>query len=196
MKKDISLNSKLLFVDAKTEGKKEGYDLASKEYKTAIEMIEKEYADTISLIESNKKSYEEQAEQLLNKLEELERKRDELESIVVNKSEKVARVYNVLPINVKKGLAAGTLFADLTTVLVAVGIIYKVKKINYIKGKKEGYIEAKLIFEEKIRQLKKKLNELIEKSDADIKDILDKISLILDAIAKAEANIAELSMLL
>lgn len=196
MKAGIIEKGKLLFVDALTEGRKDGYKLAAKEFEPVYNRLENEYNNTIIFIETQKENYANEAVSLIEKLQELEMQKKELEKAVANRTEEVAKRFNILPINIKKSMSAGSLFLDISTTFVIIGIVYKVKERKYIKGRNEGYLEAKFIFEEKIQKLKNLLHNAVEINDEKIKALVAKIADILDAIAEEEKKVAELKIIL
>lgn len=70
----------------------------------------------------------------------------------------------------------------------------KVKKL--LEAERDGYLEAKKLYEEKIGKLKKELEELKRKGSAEIQEMSNMIIEILDAIADEQMKIAELKILL
>ena len=75
-------------------------------------------------------------------------------------------------------------------------IVYYFKEKKLRQAEQRGYAEAKELYEEKIQKLKDELCRLKEKGDSEIKNLLNQISQILDAIAEEEMKIAELKILL
>lgn len=99
----------MLFTDVETEGKKQGYDRASKEYGKVYCAIETEFLETKKLIEQQKNSYDNKVDALLNKLESLEREKAKLEQQVHSKTQDVSRKFDIPIGDVKRSLASGTL---------------------------------------------------------------------------------------
>lgn len=58
----------MLFKDVETEGKKDGYDRASKEYGKVYRALEEEFKQTKALIEQQKKSYNVEVDVLIERL--------------------------------------------------------------------------------------------------------------------------------
>lgn len=75
-------------------------------------------------------------------------------------------------------------------------IIYSYKEKRLKKAEQKGYLEAKELYEEKIKRLQDKLKRLMEKSDEEIKKMVKLISDILDEIVENQMKIAELKILL
>lgn len=88
VKKEPSILEKvdMLFTDVETEGKKQGYEKASKEYEQIFRQIENRYKETKKLIESQKNVYGDQYDKLIDKLADLENERDSLQKQVDNKA--------------------------------------------------------------------------------------------------------------
>lgn len=72
----------MLFKDVETEGKKQGYQRAAKEYEEVFKVIENEYKETKEYIEKSKNRYDEMAETLINKLQDLEMRKSVLKEQV------------------------------------------------------------------------------------------------------------------
>ena len=193
----VSVGEKLetIFSDVETEGKKRGYEKAAKEYADAYRKIEKEFNETKISIEGQKNTYGNQAYQLIDQLEKLERQKRELEKQVDSTVNSVSRRHNIPVSDVRKSLNAGTLLGGDSTVGI-LEIVYYFKEKKLRQAEQRGYAEAKELYEGKIQKLKDELSRLREKGDSEIKNLLNQISQILDAIAEEEMRIAELKILL
>lgn len=188
---------KMLFTDVEIEGKKQGYDRASKEYGAAYRKIEKEFRDTKKLIEQQKTSYDNKAETLINKLESLEKEKERLEREVDAKTRDVSRRFDIPVSEVRGSLAAGTLLVGGPMASVDVlGIVYRHKKKKLKEAEQRGYAEAKELYENKISKLKSELKRLQENGDKDIRKLLSMIDEIFEAIVAEQMKIAELKILL
>lgn len=184
-----------IFSDVETEGKKRGYEKAAKEYADAYRKIEKEYNETKISIEGQKNTYGNQAFRLIDQLEKLERQKRELEKQVNSTVNSVSRRHNIPASDVRKSLNAGTLLVgDSAEHILEIVYYFKEKKLR--QAEQRGYAEAKELYEGKIQKLKDELSRLKEKGDSEIKNLLNQISQILDAIAEEEMKIAELKILL
>lgn len=187
----------MLFTDVETEGKKQGYDRAAKEYGAAYRAIEKEFSETKKLIEQQKTSYDNKAETLINKLESLEKEKERLEREVDSKTRDVSRRFDIPISEVRGSLAAGTLLVGGPMISVDIlGMIYKHKEKKLKEAEQRGYVEAKELYENKISKLKSELKRLKDNGDKDIKKLLTMIDEIFQAIAEEQMKIAELKILL
>lgn len=187
----------MLFTDVETEGKKQGYDSAAREYGKVYRDIENEFLETKKIIEQQKNSYDNKADSLISKLESLEREKGNLEKQVNDKAKEVSRRFDIPVGDVKKSLASGTLLVGGPTVSVDVlDLIYKHKEKKLKEAKQKGYIEAKRLYENKIDKLKAELRRLKENGNRDIQNLISMIDEIFVAIADEQMKIAELRILL
>ena len=195
--KGPSLSDKvdMLFTDVETEGKKQGYEKASKKYEPIFREIENRYNETKKLIESQKTVYGDQSDKLIEKLSALEKERDSLQAEVDNKAKQVSKAYNIPLGQVRSAMSSGTLLMSDPTFGI-LDIIYSHKEKKLKKAEHKGYLEAKELYEEKIKRLQAKLDRLKEKGDEDIKKLVNLISDVLDEIAENQMKIAELRILL
>lgn len=186
----------IILKDVEIEGKKQGYERASKEYEEAFRIIEKEFNDTKDLIEQQRNSYNTQADKLINKLEQLERQKSELERQAASKVKEVSRRYHIPVGEVTEAFTAGTLITNRTVVGDALNLIYQLKEKQFREAEQRGYTEAKKLYEEKINKLKTELKCLKEKGNKDIQNLLSMINDIFDAISEEQMKIADLKILL
>lgn len=186
----------MLFKDVETEGKKQGYDRAAKEYGKVYREIEKDYKEAKALIEEQKKNYDIKADELIAKLEMLEEKKARLEKQVDQKTKEVSRKFNIPVGDVKASVMGGrSIFTDYPQIDL-LGIIYSHKERKLRKAEQEGYMEARELYERKIEKLKSELRRLKENGDRDIKKLISMIDEIYEAIADEQMKIAELKILL
>lgn len=185
----------MLFKDVETEGKKQGYKRAAREYEKAFRVIENEYKQTKELIQSQKSNYGNQSEKLIEKLSELEKQKKSLEEQLERKMKAVSVKYGIPTGEVRRFAATGSLIS-ITSTLGILDLIYSYKEKKLRKAEEWGYLEAKELYEEKIGNMKKDLQELKKKGNADIKNLLDMISDLLHAIAEEQMKIADLKILL
>lgn len=197
---DIIDKVEMLFTDVEKEGKKKGYSRAAEEYGKVFRSIESEYKQTKELIESQKNMYDMQSDALIEKLEALEKQKRRLENQVEQKTKAVSEKYDISVSQVKEGLNSSTgLIASEPwgspgSILLDIAYDHKVKKLR--EAERDGYLEAKKLYEEKIGKLKKELEELKRKGSAEIQEMSNMIIEILDAIADEQMKIAELKILL
>ena len=187
----------MLFTDVETEGKKQGYDRASKEYRKVYCAIEKEFLETKKLLEQQKNSYDNKVDSLINKLESLEREKAKLEQQVYSKTQDVSRKFDIPIGDVKRSLASGTLLVGGPMVSVDIlGLIYKHKEKKLKEAEQRGYAEARELYENKISKLKVELRRLKENGNRDIKKLVTMIDEIFEAIADEQMKISELRIIL
>lgn len=197
---DIIDKVEMLFTDVEKEGKKKGYSRAAEEYGKVFRSIESEYKQAKELIESQKNMYDMQSDALIEKLEALEKQKRRLENQVEQKTKAVSEKYDISVSQVKEGLNSSTgLIASEPwgspgSILLDIAYDHKVKKLR--EAERDGYLEAKKLYEEKIGKLKKELEELKRKGSAEIQEMSNMIIEILDAIADEQMKIAELEILL
>lgn len=187
----------MLFTDVETEGKKQGYDRASKEYGKVYCAIETEYFETIKMIEQQKNSYDNKADVLINKLASLERDKTKLEQQIHSKAQDVSHKFNIPFGDVKRSLDSGKLLVGGAMVSVDIlGLIYKHKEKKLKQAEQRGYAEARELHENKISKLKALLRREKENGNRDIKELVTMICEIFEAIADEQMKIAELRILL
>lgn len=193
----------MLFTDVEEEGKKRGYSRAAEEYGKVFRSIESEYKQAKELIESQKNMYDIQSDALIEKLEALENQKHRLENQVEQKTKAVSEKYDISVSQVKMGLNYNYCNKLMNGAVNGPESILdmldracdrKVKKL--LEAERDGYLEAKKLYEEKIGKLKKELEELKRKGSAEIQEMSDMIIEILDAIADEQMKIAELKILL
>lgn len=188
---------KMVFTDVEIEGKKQGYDRASKEYGKVYRTIEKEFLETKKLIEEQRTSYDNKADALINKLELLEREKAKLEDQVHSKTQAVSRKFDIPFKDVKNSLASGTLLVGGPMGSFDIlDLIYKYKKKELKEAEQRGYVEARELYENKISKLKKELRRLKKNGNKDIKKLVTMINEIFEAIADEQMKIAELRIFL
>lgn len=187
---------KMLLTDVETEGKKQGYQRAAKEYEVAFRRIEKEFKETKDLINNQKNDYGNEAYKYIEKLEKLEQQKESLKNQINSKAKDLSKKYGVSYDNIKNSISGSSSLLGEPGNINFLDIIcsYKEKKLR--QEEQKGYLEAKQLYEEKIKKLKNELIELKKKGNAEIQTLVKQISQVLDAIAEEEMKIAELKILL
>lgn len=183
----------MLFTDVETEGKKRGYDKASKEYKKIFIEIENTYQETKRLIELQKNIYGNKCDKLIDKLESLEYEKEKLKKQVDNKVKEVSRAYNIPQTQILSSMRSGIIANNNIGIL---DMIYRHKEKKLKKAEQEGYLEAKALYEAKIRKLKEELARLKKDGNREIEKLIKLISEVIDEIVENQMNIAELRILL
>lgn len=186
----------MLFKDVETEGKKQGYQRAAKEYEEVFKVIENEYKETKEYIEKSKNRYDEMAETLINKLQDLEMRKSVLKEQVERQTKELSVKYNIPVEDITKSLAAGTLVVGVPITFGVLGIIYNHKEMKLKEAEQRGYAEVRKLYENKVEILKRNLKELKKKGANEIQELLDLINDLFDAISDEEMKIAELKIVL
>lgn len=186
-----------LLTDQTTKGKKEGYSDAASEYEAVYSDLKKKYEKLISDIESKRTDLDITSDKGLIELEKLEAERDRLKAELKNKVEDASGTFNISASSLRSSLSSGSSrfftsssmwghdFRD--------SIIAKKKK-ERMQARRDGYMEAKALYEEKISQLKDHYRKT--KADADIKlsNYANRVSTLLDEIETSKFQIADLKL--
>ena len=96
---------KMLLTDVETEGKKQGYQRAAKEYEVAFRRIEKEFKETKDLINNQKNDYGNEAYKYIEKLEKLEQQKESLQNQINSKAKDLSKKYGVSYENIKNSIS-------------------------------------------------------------------------------------------
>ena len=183
-------NIKMLLTDVETEGQKQGYARAAKEYEAAFEIVESEFQRVKSCFDIKKTNLDGQSEALVLLLERLEREKAACQKEVDRNARKVADKHGISISDVK------TSFGYSYQVDIVGCLISQYQENKLREAEQRGYVEAKKLYEAKLQKLKSELAELRQKCSFQVKEMLVLIDDLLDAIAKEQTNIAELKMLL
>ncbi|WP_455538019.1 hypothetical protein [Terrisporobacter sp.] len=184
----------ILFSDAEVEGKKRGYSKAAKEYEKVFKELESTYKETETALELEKEKLDNKCEKLIAILEDLQYKKNILESEVEAKSKRVCEVYNL---DVKKyNFMKCTNTRSSNSIISLIDIIYSSKEKKLKKAEEVGYLEAKKLYENKLMDMRKKLENLKLKGNVEMEKITDLITEVSDEIMNTQMYIAELNILL
>lgn len=203
-KKNIYLNKEkvnfldkinIIFTDVEIEGKKKGYEKASKEYELIFLKLENQYRETERLINIEKNFYGNKSQNLIDKLSDLENERDALKMRVNHQVDKISKYYNVSSASIGLSMMNGTLLIPNSNFGV-IDIIYRYKDKKMKKAEQYGYLEAKAIYEEKIKKLQNELIILKESGNYEIRKLVDLISDVLKEIVNIQTSITELKILI
>ena len=167
--------------DPVVEGKKAGYTRAAGEFKPILANLRRQCTKLKKDHENNKAELNKYSEQLLNKLKRLEEEKTRLKKYRDEKANEVESKYGV-----DISQSTGMLVFDFSGLF---------KKYKYKKAEIEGYEEAREIFEEKIKNEKKKIAELKKNCDEDIKKYMTLIGDILNEIALIKLDIAQIALI-
>lgn len=183
----------MIFTDVETEGKKKGYSRAAKEYEKVFCYIEEEYNKVKNIMENQKDIYGTKSDILIQKLEELEKKRQNLENQVEEKIYSVSKKYNLSISQVQESLINGNIIMRSKSIL---DIIYRYKEKKYREAEQHGYLEARNLYEDKINKLREELMSLKKEGDNKICELKNMIKEVLEKITDEKMKIAELEILL
>ena len=162
------------------EAKKEGYAEAAKKYGYVYRKLKKEYDEAIAYYDEKNKSYMKNSDELIARLENLEKQRDKLLKELNKK-----RVENNIPmVKMKKG----TSYASLALPL------FFLSRQRMDKARAEGYEEARKLYEEKISKLRAELENLKARGDKEIAKYEKLIADILEEISAISMQLADLRL--
>lgn len=186
-----------LLTDQTTEDKKEGYSDAASVYEAVYSDLKKKYEKLISDIESKKTDLDITIDKGLIELEKLEAERDRLKAELKNKAEDASETFNISASSILCSLSSGSSRFFTSSAIWGYdfrdSIIAKKKK-ERMQARRDGYMEAKALYEEKISQLKDRYRKT--KADADIKlsNYANRVSALLNEIETIKFQIADLKI--
>lgn len=185
----------LLIDDVEAEGKKIGFEKAAKKYEAIYRELEIKYQETKSILETQRDSFDNVMNKLICKLQLLEKEKESLEELVKNNIDIFSEKYNISPSNVKSILGTGSLFIPKAIISIGIlDIICSNKERKLKKAENEGYLEAREIYEKKIKELHDKYILLKNKGNEDIKKLIDLLVDVCDEIADNQIKIIELKL--
>lgn len=186
----------MLFTDAETEGKKQGYTRAADEYTRILESLEKEYASVICTLRGNRHNAAEKMERLCEKLQDLTRTKDKLAQEADRKADRFSMTFGVPVCEVKQCIAGPHNPAMPAITFGALDLVYRSKQRKLAQAEQKGYVEAKQEFEKKTAKLRAELRQIIEKSQEEMREYAELCEDILNETARVKAQIAEFNILL
>ncbi len=188
---------KTIFNDTKTDGRKTGYARAAKEYKIAYKSMESEYEKYKKFLEEKKDEYNSQATSFIDELELLKKKKTQLETEVEQAKRKCASENSISIADLNKRLSSNYSIAPTNSDMPnLIDLLYSVKERQRLNAEKEGYIEAKAVFEQKLDSLKKELEALKVKGNIELNEFIDLLNDLMTGIAKEKAKLAELKAMM
>ena len=199
---------KTIFSDTKTDGPKAGYSTAAEEYHSAYIDLTKLDETSRDYLDEARKSGNQRVEDALKELEEV---RDRLQSEVARRSSKCEERYSlpagtVTDALVRRGETGHRFYNPGPSLsecilnipevnLNIIDVLYKAKEEQRKKAEKQGYMEAKETFEKKLQVMRNDFVNLKSEGDQEINEYVDLINDILEDIAVARAQLAELKAL-
>ena len=190
-----------LLTDQTTEDKKEGYSDAASEYEAVYSDLKKKYEKLISDIESKRTDLDITSDKGLIELEKLEAERDRLKAELKNKAEDASGTFNISASSIRSSLSSGS--SRFFTSSSMWGYDFRDNSIERMQAiiermqaRRDGYMEAKALYEEKISQLKDHYRKT--KADADIKlsNYANRVSALLNEIETIKFQIADLKLVM
>lgn len=143
---------KLLHLDAKIEGRKEGYNIASREFEPIFILYKNIFAKVKQIVNEDKVEYGSKALLLNEQLKELEMQREKVNVNYDDKIKIIAKSYNVNVGELKKEVikfnSDSNIYDGISkfmTIATTINPIIGLRSANYIKYKRIGYNEAKQV---------------------------------------------------
>lgn len=174
-----------LLTDQTTKGKKEGYSDAASEYEAVYSDLKKKYGKLISDIESKKTDLYITSDKGLIELEKLEAERDRLKAELKNKAEDASETFNISASSILSSLSSGSsrffTSSSMWSHDFRDSIIAKKKK-ERMQARRDGYMEAKVLYEEKISQLKDQYRKTKADADIELSNCANRVSVLLNEI--------------
>ena len=174
-----------LLTDQTTKGKKEGYSDAASVYEAVYSDLKKKYGKLISDIESKKTDLYITSDKGLIELEKLEAERDRLKAELKNKAEDASGTFNISASSIRSSLSSGSsrffTSSSMWSHDFRDSIIAKKKK-ERMQARRDGYMEAKVLYEEKISQLKDQYRKTKADADIELSNCANRVSVLLNEI--------------
>ena len=189
---------RVLTEDQKTEGKKEGYADAAKEYEPIYTDLKQKYDCLIADIRARNKDLDVRSETGLLALQHLEAERNRLKAELQHQAEIASSKLNMPP-----SMIISTLNGGATGVITTPGLdsfsllcsgIIELKRKERMKARQAGYLEAKELYEEKITQLREHYRISKDEADIRLKEYADSVSTLLNEIETVRFQIADLQL--
>ena len=186
-----------LLTDQTTKGKKEGYSDAASVYEAVYSDLKKKYGKLISDIESKKTDLYITSDKGLIELEKLEAERDRLKAELKNKAEDASGTFNISASSILCSLSSGSSRFFTSSAIWGYdfrdSIIAKKKK-ERMQARRDGYMEAKALYEEKISQLKDRCRKTKADADIELSNYANRVSALLKEIETTKLEIADLKI--
>lgn len=193
---NVSKGVNVLFCDPEDEGKKAGYDRAAGEYAKVFDELKREHQKIMDQIKAQRNNYNAKNDALIERLEQLEKKRDQLKIKAHNKEESVSKKYDIPIETVHSSAVTGDIFGGGLFTVNIFELVYNYKKDKYMKAKHEGYLEARKLYVEKIKKLKQELRDEKQKGYTQIQNLIDMMSEVFEEISNVQLEIVGLELLL
>lgn len=191
-------NVEIIFTDVETGGKKQGYARAAKEYEKVFASLRMEWANAAQMIEARRESQTAEDRELIARLQMAESRKERLKQQLDEKARQLSKKQGIPVASVQAAIAGTGSLIDLPVVpqIDILDIVARKKREKMVKAERAGYLEAKALYEEKLRKEREKLERLKEKGSAEIQKLVDIAVSALSSISKTEMEIADLEIML
>lgn len=180
--------------DPETDGKKDGYERAAKEYEPIYQELKQEYDNAIAEIRRKKSSYDIESNSKIGYLTQLEKRRDSLQEQVNNKVRQTAAAHGVSVSSLMGSFSSTGIVRDTSWDMMRFITDSRMQKRK--EAEKAGYSEAKRLYEEKLKSLREKLEHEKSGANKQLKDYADLIAKVLLEIEDTKMKIADLEIVL
>lgn len=190
--KNVLEIAEIILEDVEAKGEQQGYEKAARKYEKFFQDLENEYQWTKKVLEAYISGYNARLEVLDVWLEMLKKEEEELKK-QIDRREVLEK--NYVPFG-----DGGVLFSDRdgcvvpypVSVLGTMCCCYKEWKFR--EAERRGYVRAKELYLEKINGMRQKLDELLEKGDGEIQELIRQMREVLDEIMAERIRVAELAV--
>ena len=183
--------------DPETDGKKDGYERAAKEYEPIYQELKQEYDNAIAEIQQKQHSYEVKCNTEINYLIQLEKKRDNLQEQINSKVQQAATSHGIPVSSLLGSISANSAIGvvrDSSWDMMRFITDSRMRKRK--EAEKAGYSEAKSLYQEKINLLREKFNHQKAEANNQLRDYVDLIAKVLLEIEDIKLKIADLEIVL
>ena len=184
----------MLTTDVETEGRKNGYERAAREYETVYRELEIEYVNAIKHLREQQSAYHTESEKYLNKLSSLESERGRLKEKANSKMRLTANKFDVSVSTVQSALGGSGSIISLGPSIF--GMIADSRRRKMREAEKDGYAEARSLYEGKLRKLRERLSQLKESGTKKINEYISLTEEVLKEMEKIQMQIADMEILL
>lgn len=178
--KNVLEIAEIILEDVEAKGEQQGYEKAARKYEKFFQDLENEYQWTKKVLESYISGYDARLEVLAVWLEMLKKEEEELKK-QIGRREVLEK--NYVPFGDGEVLFSdrdGCVVPYSVSVLGTMCRCYKEWKFR--EAERRGYVRAKELYVEKINEMGKKLEELQEKGDGEIQELIQQMREVLDEI--------------
>lgn len=180
--------------DPETDGKKDGYVRAAKEYEPIYQGLKKEYDSAILEIQRQKQNFDIESDAQIGYLAQLEKKRDSLQEQFNYKVKQTSSKHGIPVPSLMGSLSNACVVRDTSWDMMRLITDSKLRKRK--EAEKAGYSEAKKLYEGKLKSLRDKLEQEKVNGNKKLKDYSELITKVLNEIEDTQMKIADLEIVL